>query len=221
VEFDRQRGERIRDNLMRLRLDARIVIGDAGAPQAWWDGQPYDRILIDAPCSATGVLRRRPDVRLHRRASDLPALHAQQARIVHALWPLLATGGRMVYATCSLLREENEAQIEAFLAAHADFRQVPISEVWKDVLGCDAPTSVIPAEEPGPMRHDRGTEISHGSRVSAAEPVLGPREPRTRGRLARDDSGSGITGTTLALTPAQHGTDGFFAAVLERVKVPK
>ena len=120
VEFDRQRGERIRDNLMRLRLDARIVIGDAGAPQGWWDGRCYDRILIDAPCSATGVLRRRPDVRLHRRASDLPALRAQQARIVHALWPLLAPGGRMVYATCSLLREENEATIADFLAQHPD-----------------------------------------------------------------------------------------------------
>lgn len=122
VEFDRQRGERIRDNLMRLRLDARIVIGDAGAPQGWWDGTPYDRILIDAPCSATGVLRRRPDVRLHRRASDLPALRAQQARIIAALWPLLAPGGRLVYATCSLLREENEATIVELLAHHADAR---------------------------------------------------------------------------------------------------
>ena len=81
---------------MRLRLDARIVIGDAGTPQAWWDGKPYDRILIDAPCSATGVLRRRPAVRLHRRASDLSALSAQQRRIVAALWPLLAPGGRLV-----------------------------------------------------------------------------------------------------------------------------
>jgi 16S rRNA (cytosine967-C5)-methyltransferase len=122
VEFDRQRGERIRDNLMRLRLDAHIVIGDAGAPQSWWDGTPYDRILIDAPCSATGVLRRRPDVRLHRRASDLPALRAQQARITAALWPLLAPGGRLVYATCSLLREENEATIAELLAHHADAR---------------------------------------------------------------------------------------------------
>ena len=122
VEFDRQRGERIRDNLMRLRLDARIVIGDAGAPQGWWDGTPYDRILIDAPCSATGVLRRRPDVRLHRRASDLPALRAQQARITAALWPLLAPGGRLVYATCSLLREENEATLAELLAHHADAR---------------------------------------------------------------------------------------------------
>ncbi len=124
LEFDRQRGERIRENLMRLRLDARIVIGDAGTPQAWWDGKPYDRILIDAPCSATGVLRRRPDVRLHRRASDLSALSAQQRRIVAALWPLLAPGGRLVYITCSLLRAENETVISELLDTHPDAQAV-------------------------------------------------------------------------------------------------
>ena len=124
LEFAAQRGERVRDNLMRLRLDARIVIGDAGAPQAWWDGRPYDRILIDAPCSATGVLRRRPDVRLHRRASDLAALCAQQRRIVTALWPLLVPGGRLVYITCSLLRTENEAVIHELLDAQPDAQAV-------------------------------------------------------------------------------------------------
>ncbi len=122
LESDAQRGERIRDNLMRLRLDARIVIGDATTPRAWWDGRPYQRILIDAPCSATGVLRRRPDVRLHRRASDLPALCAQQQHIIDAMWPLLAPGGRMVYVTCSVLRAENEAIVERLLARHADAR---------------------------------------------------------------------------------------------------
>ncbi len=120
LEFDAKRGERIRENLMRLRLDARIVIGDAGAPAAWWDGTPYDRIVIDAPCSATGVLRRRPDVRLHRRASDLVALCAQQRHILAALWPLLAPGGRLVYVTCSLLRRENEMVVNALLNAQAD-----------------------------------------------------------------------------------------------------
>ena len=120
LEFAAKRGERIRDNLMRLRLDARIVIGDACIPQAWWDGIPFDRIVIDAPCSASGVLRRRPDVRLHRRASDLPALGAQQRRIVAALWPLLAPGGRLVYVTCSLLRAENEMVINELLATQPD-----------------------------------------------------------------------------------------------------
>lgn len=127
LEFDRARGERIRDNLMRLRLDARIVIGDASTPQGWWDGQPFDRILVDAPCSATGVLRRRPDVRLHRRASDLAALGAQQRRIVAALWPLVAAGGRLVYVTCSVLRAENDAVIADLLAHHADAETQPIA----------------------------------------------------------------------------------------------
>src|SRR6185437_11831225 len=107
LEFEPARAERIRQNLMRLRLDAKIVVGDAGVPARWWKGQLFDRILVDAPCSATGVLRRRPDVRLHRRESDIAAMGAQQRRILAALWPLLAPGGRLVYITCSVLRAEN------------------------------------------------------------------------------------------------------------------
>ncbi len=124
LEFDASRAERIRQNLMRLRLNAKIVVGDAGAPKNWWNGQPFDRILIDAPCSATGVLRRRPDVRLHRRESDIAAMHAQQRRILSALWPLLAPGGRLVYITCSVLRAENEAIVGELLAAQADAQAV-------------------------------------------------------------------------------------------------
>ncbi|QEE23276.1 16S rRNA (cytosine(967)-C(5))-methyltransferase RsmB [Rhodanobacter glycinis] len=125
LEFDAARTERIRQNLMRLRLNAKLVMGDAGAPKGWWKGRPFDRILIDAPCSATGVLRRRPDVRLHRRGSDISALVAQQQRILAALWPLLAPGGRLLYITCSLLRAENEGVIAPFLAAHADAKAIP------------------------------------------------------------------------------------------------
>ncbi|SFR94494.1 16S rRNA (cytosine967-C5)-methyltransferase [Dyella sp. OK004] len=124
LEFDAGRATRIRQNLERLGLRADVVIGDAGEPANWWDGQAFDRILIDAPCSATGVLRRRPDVRLHRRDSDIPAMAAQQQRILDALWPLLAPGGKLVYITCSLLRAENEAIVEAFLAGQADAEAV-------------------------------------------------------------------------------------------------
>lgn len=126
VEFDAARANRIRQNLERLGLQAEVRVGDAGDPSGWWDGKAFDRILIDAPCSATGVLRRRPDVRLHRRASDIEALVAQQRRLLSALWPLLAPGGRLLYITCSLLRAENEAVVESFFADRHDAQAVPL-----------------------------------------------------------------------------------------------
>ncbi|RDS82199.1 16S rRNA (cytosine(967)-C(5))-methyltransferase RsmB [Dyella monticola] len=128
LEFDAARTVRIRQNLERLGLQADVRIGDAADPSTWWDGKPFDRILIDAPCSATGVLRRRPDVRLHRRPSDIDALVDQQRRILAALWPLLAPGGRLVYVTCSLLRAENEAVIAPFLASRDD--ACAVSMAW-------------------------------------------------------------------------------------------
>ncbi|HEX7813976.1 16S rRNA (cytosine(967)-C(5))-methyltransferase RsmB [Dyella sp.] len=126
VEFDAARTARIRQNLERLGLQASLVTGDAGDPSAWWDGKPFDRILIDAPCSATGVLRRRPDVRLHRRDTDVATLAAQQKRILDGVWPTLAPGGRLVYITCSLLRAENEAVVQGWLAEHTDARVVSL-----------------------------------------------------------------------------------------------
>lgn len=127
VEVDSARAVRIGQNLQRLGLKAQLSVGDASDPSPWWDGQFYERILIDAPCSATGVLRRRPDVRLNRRASDIATLAAQQRRMLAALWPLLAPRGRMVYVTCSMLHAENEAVIQSFLTDHPKARAVPFT----------------------------------------------------------------------------------------------
>ncbi|WP_338039777.1 16S rRNA (cytosine(967)-C(5))-methyltransferase RsmB [Luteibacter yeojuensis] len=127
VEFEDRRAPRIRQNLVRLGLEAEVVVGDAGDASAWWDGRFFDRVMIDAPCSATGVIRRRPDVRLHRRATDIDALVAQQARILAACWETLAPGGRLLYVTCSLLRRENEGVVGDFLARHPDASAVPVA----------------------------------------------------------------------------------------------
>jgi 16S rRNA (cytosine967-C5)-methyltransferase len=117
VDRDAARLPRIVENLTRLGLAADVRKADAAEPASWWDGAPFDRILVDAPCSATGIIRRQPDIRLHRRASDIAALAKAQTDLVRALWPLLAPGGRLVYATCSVLRAENESVIGAFLDA--------------------------------------------------------------------------------------------------------
>lgn len=115
LDADPKRLARVTETLQRLGLHARIVAGDAGDPTSWWDGKPFDAILLDAPCSASGIVRRHPDVRWLRRASDIAALAATQARLLAALWPLLAPGGRLLYCTCSVFKAEGEHQIDAFL----------------------------------------------------------------------------------------------------------
>lgn len=119
LDISAGRLERVAANLSRLGLAARLVAGDATEPAAWWDGRPFDRILLDAPCSATGIIRRHPDIKLLRRAEDLPALAARQQLMLARLWPLLAPGGRLLYSTCSLLRQENQQVVAGFLAAGA------------------------------------------------------------------------------------------------------
>jgi len=125
LERESARTDSIRSNLGRLTLACELRTGDAGEPAAWWDGKPFDRILLDAPCSATGVIRRHPDIKLHRRAGDIPQLAREQSRLLEALWPLLARDGRFVYATCSVLREENERVVGAFLDAYPDAQPAP------------------------------------------------------------------------------------------------
>lgn len=120
VDRDARRLPRLRANLERLGLRADVRAGDALTPKEWWNGQPFDRILLDAPCSATGIIRRQPDIKLHRRAGDIAQLARAQARLLDAMWLMLAPGGRLVYATCSILDAENAARVEAFLARHAD-----------------------------------------------------------------------------------------------------
>jgi 16S rRNA (cytosine967-C5)-methyltransferase len=125
LEREPARAVSIRANLERLNLACELRTGDAGEPTAWWDGKPFDRILLDAPCSATGVIRRHPDIKLHRRAGDIPQLSREQSRLLAALWPLLAPRGKLVYATCSVLREENERVVDAFLDTHPEAQSGP------------------------------------------------------------------------------------------------
>ncbi|MDF1628376.1 MAG: 16S rRNA (cytosine(967)-C(5))-methyltransferase RsmB [Alcanivoracaceae bacterium] len=123
LDIDGSRLQRVRDNLTRLHRSATLLTGDAGKPDSWWDGQPFDAVLLDAPCSATGILRRQPDLKWHRRDSDIDSLCGLQARILDAIWPLVRPGGVLVYATCSILPEENAGQVQAFLARHGDARE--------------------------------------------------------------------------------------------------
>ena len=120
LDVDAERLQRVEDNLQRLGLSATLKAADAAKPETWWDGQPFDRILADVPCSASGVVRRHPDIKWLRRPDDFAALGKQQAAMVDALWPTLAAGGKLLYATCSIMPEENRQQVDAFLKRHGD-----------------------------------------------------------------------------------------------------
>ena len=130
LDVDPARVDRIRDNLGRLHLGSAgiaVTVGDAGEPRAWWDGRPYDRILADVPCTASGTVRRHPDSKWLRRKTDIAGFAGQQRRILDALWPLLAPGGRLLYVTCSLFAAENELQIRQFMQDHAEALRETIS----------------------------------------------------------------------------------------------
>jgi 16S rRNA (cytosine967-C5)-methyltransferase len=129
VDVDTRRLERVRENIVRGALSAELVAGDAAAPESWWDGVPFDRILLDAPCSALGVIRRHPDIRLRRSPKEIDRMPLVQARLLSAAWRMLARGGRLVYVTCTVTRSENRGVIAAFLEGTPDARLVP-PEAW-------------------------------------------------------------------------------------------
>jgi 16S rRNA (cytosine967-C5)-methyltransferase len=125
LDIDPQRCDRIRETLARLQLSASVVAGDAAQPAGWWDGQPFDGILLDAPCTASGIVRRHPDVPWLRRVTDVDQLAGVQARLLASLWPMLKSGARLLYCTCSVFRSEGRQQIETFLAHNTNARLLP------------------------------------------------------------------------------------------------
>lgn len=145
LDHDASRLERVHQNLLRLGLNAQVVCGDAATPDLWWQEQQFDRILLDAPCSATGVIRRHPDIKHHRTEQDLAELVRTQARILDGLWPLLVPGGKLLYVTCSILPQENEHQIRALRARHRDMAVVPLDLPW--ARATDSGCQVLPGEQ--------------------------------------------------------------------------
>ena len=120
LDVDARRLGRVRSNLDRLGLSANLVVGDASRPGDWWDGRPFQRVLLDAPCSASGVTRRHPDIRWNRRPADLLRFSQQQVAFLENVWQVLDGGGKLVYATCSVFREENDSVVETFLSRRPD-----------------------------------------------------------------------------------------------------
>ena len=145
LDHDPRRIADLERTLARLGLAPRVLLADAQAPDAWWDGRPFDRILLDAPCSGTGIIRRRPDVKILRRPGDVGPVAGRQSAMLHALWPLLARGGRLLYATCSVLSRENESAVRGFVAEHADARAVPLNAAWGRPAGHGR--QILPGED--------------------------------------------------------------------------
>jgi 16S rRNA (cytosine967-C5)-methyltransferase len=143
LDVDGARLQRVQQNLQRLQLQATLRCADARAPDRWWDGTPFHAVLLDAPCSASGVVRRHPDVRWLRRAQDVATLARTQAELLDALWPTLAPGGVLLYVTCSIFRVEGQQQIDAFLQRHGT------QGAWQDTA---APGHVLPLPDNGPDR---------------------------------------------------------------------
>jgi 16S rRNA (cytosine967-C5)-methyltransferase len=145
IDIDERRLHLIETNLARLDLDARVLHADAAEPGSWCDGHSYERILLDVPCSATGVIRRHPDIKLLRRPADIASLVARQAQLLGGLWPLLPAGGMLLYTTCSVLADENERQIGSFLEDHPDAVEQEITASWG--RRCARGRQILPGED--------------------------------------------------------------------------
>lgn len=147
LDQDAVRLQRVASNLDRLGLTAKLKAADARRIAGWWDGEPFNRILLDAPCSASGVIRRHPDIKYLRKPCDIPTLAQQQAALLRALWPTLAPGGQLLYATCSVLRQENEDVVLDFLRAQPDATPLPM-----DLSGgtaCKVGVQLLPGRQEG------------------------------------------------------------------------
>jgi 16S rRNA (cytosine967-C5)-methyltransferase len=144
LDIEETRLQKIQENLDRTQLKAQLLTANAFNPDDWWDKKLFDRILLDAPCSASGVIRRHPDIKLLRHQDDIPKLVRDQAQILSALWPLLKSGGMLLYVTCSVLAEENTLQIQHFLQQHTDAELQPINSDWGQQQ--TAGTQILPGE---------------------------------------------------------------------------
>jgi 16S rRNA (cytosine967-C5)-methyltransferase len=145
VEHEKNRLNSIQENLQRLNFSAQCILADAGKPNEWWDQQPFDRILLDAPCSGTGVIRRHPDIKLLRRSSDVQQFCEEQIRLLQALWPLLRQNGLLVYATCSIFPQENVENMQTFLTLHQDAKEEKILSEWG--IPCTVGRQILPGVE--------------------------------------------------------------------------
>jgi 16S rRNA (cytosine967-C5)-methyltransferase len=130
LDVSSERLQRVAANFARLNLSAKVIAGDALTPASWWDGAMFDRILLDAPCSGTGVIRRHPDIKLLRTATDIDQLAELQSKLLDTLWPLLAPNGYLLYATCSIMPKENTEVVAQFCKTHADAEHLPIEAEW-------------------------------------------------------------------------------------------
>lgn len=145
MDIDQRRARRMQDTFARTGVQASVLAADATDPASWWDGQPFDAIVLDAPCSATGIIRRQPDVLLHRREQDIAALVELQRRLLDAAWTMLRPGGRLIYATCSILRAENTDQVAAFVQRTADAQFIDPGEAFGHA--CPAGRQWLPGED--------------------------------------------------------------------------